>query len=417
MENLKPTALILGGTNPHIALIKRLRTMGYRAILIDYYENPPAKEWADEHIRESTLDKDKVLAIAKDVKAELVISTCLDQANVTASYVAEQLGLPMPYTYQTALNVSNKSRMKSIMLKVGIPTARFTYINKLQEIHGLEINFPVVVKPSDSNGSKGVRKATTSEELGRFVDDAMKISRTNTAIIEDYYTGKEIQIDCVVCEKKPIILTVRERLRINESSSHVLQTYGSLTPANISKKALKRIQVVTQSIVDSFELNNTPLFIQAMVDNDEINVIEFAPRVGGGLSYKLIKSITGLDMIDVSIDSYMGKVLTVSPSICNDIYLTNIVYASQGVFSKVVGLDELIQRGVLEDYSIYKMKGSVIGSNLEGSDRIGAYIIKAKTIDELNCKMKEALSIIDVLDPSDHSMIRKDVYKFVDHRY
>lgn len=122
-------------------------------------------------------------------------------------------------------------------------------------------------------------------------------------------------------------------------------------------------------------------------------------------------------MIDVSIDSYMGKVLTVSPSICNDIYLTNIVYASQGVFSKVVGLDELIQRGVLEDYSIYKMKGSVIGSNLEGSDRIGAYIIKAKTIDELNCKMKEALSIIDVLDPSDHSMIRKDVYKFVDHRY
>ena len=92
----KPIAIVLGGTNPHKALIENLRTRGYYTLLIDYNENPPAKEIADNHIKFSTLDQEGVLSIAKSVNAELVISTCVDQANVTACYVGEKLELPIP---------------------------------------------------------------------------------------------------------------------------------------------------------------------------------------------------------------------------------------------------------------------------------------------------------------------------------
>jgi|SRR5690554_2186935 len=101
-------AIILGGTDDHIALIENLKKRGYYTILIDYNANPPAKVAADLHIQESTLEEDKVLKIATEQKVDLVISACIDQALLTACYVAERLGLPAPFSYETALNVQIK---------------------------------------------------------------------------------------------------------------------------------------------------------------------------------------------------------------------------------------------------------------------------------------------------------------------
>ena len=82
----KQIALVLGGTVPHMELIRQLKERGYYTILIDYLDNPPAADVADEHIKESTLDEEKVLEIAKQRRASLVISGCVDQANISACY-------------------------------------------------------------------------------------------------------------------------------------------------------------------------------------------------------------------------------------------------------------------------------------------------------------------------------------------
>src|SRR5690554_5176276 len=118
-------AIVLGGTVPHIALIERLKMRGYYTVLVDYLSDPPAKEYADEHIQESTLDPRIVLEIARNIETDLVISACIDQANAIACYVAERLNLPHPYSYDTALDVTQKHRMKSIMEQAGIPTSDF----------------------------------------------------------------------------------------------------------------------------------------------------------------------------------------------------------------------------------------------------------------------------------------------------
>ena len=118
-------AIVLGGTRPHITLIQKLKNRGYYVILLDYLSAPVAKEYADEHIQESTLDKDLVLRIAKEQNVDLVISTCIDQANVTAAYVCEKLGLPRPYDSEVALNVTDKLMMKDILIKNNIPTSKY----------------------------------------------------------------------------------------------------------------------------------------------------------------------------------------------------------------------------------------------------------------------------------------------------
>ena len=164
-------AIVLGGTFPHRHLIQKLKDRGYYTILVDYYEAPIAKEVADKHIQASTLDKDEVVRIAKEESAELVISSCVDQANVTACYVGEKLGLPHPYSYQTSLNVTDKVAMKRIMVENDIPTSRHYIINSLQEFQEYSLSYPIIVKPADSNSSKGVRKLEKDERVAvRFYD-------------------------------------------------------------------------------------------------------------------------------------------------------------------------------------------------------------------------------------------------------
>ena len=89
-------AIVLGGTAPHAMLINKLKKRGYYVILVDYLKESPGKKVADKHICESTLDLDKVYDIAKRENVSLVISTCIDQANLTCCYVAEKLNLTKP---------------------------------------------------------------------------------------------------------------------------------------------------------------------------------------------------------------------------------------------------------------------------------------------------------------------------------
>ena len=125
-----PVAVVLGGTAPHCVLIDNLRARGYRTVLVDYYADPPARAHADLHVQESTLDKDAVVRVAREVGADLVIATCVDQANTIACYAAEQLGLPRPYSYATARVIADKTLMKDKLVENGLPTARHVYVDR-----------------------------------------------------------------------------------------------------------------------------------------------------------------------------------------------------------------------------------------------------------------------------------------------
>jgi len=124
-------AVVLGGTSPHAELICRLQKRGYYTILIDYLDNPPAKAVANLHVQESTMDMEMVYQVAKQYNADIVISACVDQANITACYADEKLGLPHPYSYELASKITNKGYMKQVMFEHGIPTSRYIYLGNL----------------------------------------------------------------------------------------------------------------------------------------------------------------------------------------------------------------------------------------------------------------------------------------------
>lgn len=391
-------AIVLGGTVPHIALIEKLKIRGYHVVLIDYLNNPPAKNYANEFIQESTLEQEKVLEIARNICAQLVISTCVDQANATACYVAEQLGLPHPYSYDTALNVTQKHRMKEIMKRSGIPTSDFIVLEDDSNVFRLPINFPVVVKPVDCNSSKGVHRADNLLELNEYIKEAFSLSRERKVVVEEFVSGKEVQIDCCVTGNKMKIVMTREKTKLCGSSDAVLQSTGSLVPAQISEEAIWKLKKAANMIVKCYKLENTPFFIQAIVDGDSVNILEFAPRVGGGLSYRLIEIATGFDVVNAAIDSFEEKQIQLYCYEVDGYYATNLIYVEPSVFGHFHGVNKALEKGLIEEFLCFKSLGTEIGRELVSGNRAGAYILKGSSITEIENNKQLVNDIIHAVD-------------------
>ena len=403
----KKTALVLGGTAPHIELIQQLKAMSYFVVLIDYLENPPAREYANIHVRESTLDVDAVLRVAKEYCADLVISACIDQSNSVCCYVAEKLELPHPYSYETSILVTVKSEMKRIMVANGVPTSWFYEIDNSTEVNWSQIEFPAVVKPVDCNSSKGVKKVVNIEEAREVILEDIKLSRVGKAIIEGYVEGTEIQVDCFATDNSADVILTRQKKQIKRDFGGELNSEGSIIPAPVCIGLSDSLKDIAKRIARAFGLKNTPFFYQAIIDADGVvNVLEFAPRVGGGLSYYILNNIAGFNAIHAVINSYLGIREPVSYKELDHYYSTNLLYMNKGTFDHIKGFDEAKQQGLVVESFVTKERGTTIGSKLRSGNRVGAFICEADSIEELKEKEKQTYALVDIIDTDGKSQMR-----------
>jgi len=410
MSKDKKTAVVLGGTSPHAELIRKLQNRGYYTILVDYLENPPAKKQADLHIQESTLDNEMVYSIAKEYGADIVISACVDQANITACYVNEKLGLTRPYSYELALNITNKGYMKKVMFDNDIPTSKYVYLEKGESLENTDLRYPVIVKPADSCAASGVKKAYTEEEMLRYLKDAQNISRNGRAVVEEFVNGIEVSVYSFVSGGKANIVMISQRMSVIEGEDQVLKCYATLAPAPLSEKAYEKIETACTQIAQAFGLDNTPLHVQVLIDNDDIDIIEFAPRVGGGISYKTIFENTGFDILEATIDSYLQIPVELSYEKPKYYYTVNLIYGIPGVFDRIEGAEELIADGTIESLHYHKTKGMHITDDRASGGRAGAFLVKSESKEELLSRIAKAMEKLEVYDNQGKKIMRKDLY-------
>jgi len=411
MNNDKPIAIVLGGTNPHKALLENLKDRGFYTILVDYNDNPPAKIAADEYIRESTLDSDTVLQIAANRNVKLVISACVDQANVTACYVGEKLGLPIPYSYKTALEISNKASMKELMKSGNIPTSNFISLNENEEINLKNLGFPLVVKPADSNGSKGVRRINCINDLDKSLIDAFNVSRCKKVIIEEFIEGQEVGVDCFLTDKTAHIITMHQKRKPKTSGDSVIFSIGSISPPDISECARNKIKVIANQIANIFNLKNTPLLIQLIVNGDDVKVVEFAPRIGGGLNFIKINLFAQFDIIDAAVNSYLN--VTVNPVFIKPdfFYSENHIYTEPGIFGEIINYKELINNQTVVCFYPNKTSGMSIQSGKASRDRAASFVVKANSIGEIEEKIRKILNTVKILDINGNELSFLENYK------
>lgn len=404
--------LVLAGGYDQIALINELKERKCEVILADYFENPPAKKYADKHFQVSTLDEEAIFNLAKSENVDLITTACTDQALLTVAKVSEKLDLPCYISYEKALNVTNKQFMKKKFVDNKISTARYYLVKSTDELDyiGKNMNFPLVVKPCDCNSSKGVLKVRNNQELNIAVKNALELSRTSTAIVEIFQKGIEISVDVWVDKEGAKVLSASTTNK-NSLSKDTFTIYQSKYPVTISQKAWDEINQIANKIAEGFELKNCPMLIQLIVDEDQAFVIEFSARMGGGTKYQLIQEMSGINIMQKYVNRVLGDVdQIINPEFSKDYIELNYVYARNGIFKKLYHFEEAKKLGLITDYFLYKESGSVIEKATTSSDRIVGFLIKGTSEDDLKKKRKVALEYVDILDDQDKSMMLKDIY-------
>lgn len=386
--------LVLAGGADQIALINELKARGHETILVDYFENPPARPYADKHIAASTLDVERVKEIAINQKVDLITTACTDQALLTVANVSEQLCLPCYLSYQTGLNVTNKSYMKNVLFANNIPTAKFVILDNVDLDAVKDFSLPLVVKPVDCNSSKGVKRIDDIADITKYLEEAIKLSRTKKAIVEEFKTGNEISVDYYVegCEAKLLCATTSLKIKNSKSFTILCSDY----PA-INEEQEELLKVIGNQVAKAFGLKDCPLFIQMIANGTDVNVIEFSARMGGGSKYNLIRVLSGVNIMSKYVDLVLGGKPSVSPSklvnFCKMVYL----YCNPGVFDHIEGLEELKQQGIIDSYFEYKTKGMEISHAETSGDRPAGYLITAETADALQEKLNYVDSHIKVV--------------------
>ena len=372
---------------------------GQYVIACDRYDNAPAMQVADEREVFSMLDGDALEAVVNKHKPDIIVPE-IEAIRTERLFKFEEQGIQVVPSARAVNFTMNRRAIRDLAAKeLGLRTAKYFYAKTFEEFKKAseEIGFPCVVKPVDCNSSKGVHRADTIEEARPFVEEALQLSQTKEAIIEGFCSGDEIQVDCVALDYDAKVVMTRSKVKEVKNSNAVLNSFGSVVPAQVSLKVQSKLKQIAVSIAQGFGLRNTPFFYQAIVTGSDVNVLEFAPRVGGGLSYYMIKNFVGFDAVEAVVDSFLGVTIHERFHAPHQVYRTCLLYSKACTFDHIEGLEELKEKGLIKEYFVTKRKGDVIDGDMRSSNRIGSFIVEAESVEELKRKTITCGEIIKVI--------------------
>lgn len=402
--------MILAGGNDQCALIEELRRYfngDVEIILVDMNKKAKAVSYADKFLNISTMDKAAVLNAAKINKIDYILTACGDQPLSTMAYVSAQLEIPSYLNEKEVRDLTNKRYMKQKMVANGIPTANFIYINKDWDGNLPQFKFPLVVKPVDSNGSKGVKKVLNTKELDNCLQEAFHYSVSGDVIIEEFKTGEELSCDFYVENGivKILSITASKKIKENANSFTIVQSYY---PAPVAYSE-NRVLEIAQKIADAWCLRDTPLLVQMIVNGDEYNVLEFSARMGGGSKYHLINVLSGVNIMKVYVEMIMGKKPHVVPKKQWNNAIMSYVYCWTGEYVSLKGFDELKENGDIFSYFTYRVAPSTIEKSETSSDRVAGFLVVGDSEDEVQRKLSYANRHLAVLDANGNDIMRHDL--------
>jgi len=401
-------ALVLCGGLPQIALIKELKKRGIKTLLADMNEKVGARPYADEFYKISVLDVDAVRTLAKEQKVDFVITVCADQVLQVMAQVSEDLGLPCYIDFKTAEKVSKKSFMKKVFAENEIPTSKFVILDELdeQKIKGLE--FPLIVKPVDAYSSRGVCKVHNTRELSEAFQKAKKISRAGDVIVEEFVEGDEITVDIYVEDGKANVLCLSKLDKIGEDGKFVINR--SHIPAVLSEEKKEQIALAAQKIADAFNLKNSPMLIQLISNDEKISVVEFCARTGGGIKFLMIKKHSGFDVVKAVVDLTLGEKPHYEKADIKTTFTVNeFIYCNSGVFDRLEGFEELLNEGIITEYSQFKAQGAEFSTINGSGDRVAYFSIEAETFEEVAKRHRQANQTIRALSNDGRDLIRHEL--------
>lgn len=302
--------LMLGGSTSQVCAIKKAQSMGHYVIICDYLSDNPGQYAADEFYQVSTTDKEAVLELAQKLHLDAVVCYASDPAAPTAAYVCEKLGFPTN-PYKSVEILTNKDSFRQYLAEHGFCTPVARHFENYADVLASCENFayPVMVKPVDSSGSKGINKVYEKRQLKDAFEDAMKYSRCGRVIIEKFINKKGYQISGDGFAVDGIL---KFRCFGNEFySDNGIKEYvplGECWPSVLDKDVQDRVHAQLQRLITSLGMRTGAYNIEVVIDeNDDIYIMELGARNGGSLIPQITQYATGVDLVEYTIKAALGE--------------------------------------------------------------------------------------------------------------
>ncbi len=391
--------LMLGGSTSQICAIKKAQEMGLYVIICDYLADNPGQYVADEFYQISTTDKEAVLALAKKTGVSAVICYASDPAAPSAAYACEKLGFATN-PYESVMVLSNKDTFRAYLKENGFNTPKAFYYSDFNEYicDGDKFPYPVMVKPVDSSGSKGINKIYSKDELEFAFNDAMKYSRAKRIIVEEFIEKKGYQISG---DGFSVDGVLKFRFFGNEFySNDKIKEYvplGESFPSVLDDNTQQRIHNELQRLITCLGMKTGAYNIEVILDkNDNIYILELGARNGGSLIPQITKYATGVDMVEYTIKAALGEDCSdISMDKHNGYWSNYMVHSTKsGRLKEVVIADELKENFV--EYQTDYKTGDEVTKFENSGHALGTMVFKYKTKEEMFDKTARLTSLVKV---------------------
>ena len=391
--------MLLGGMRYLVPVIEAAHKLGVYVITCDYLPNNIAHKYSDEYCNVSILEKDKVLEKAKELKIDGILSFACDPGVVTAAYVAEKMGLPSSGPYESVEILQNKGKFRKFLTEnnFNVPVAK-QYTDIETALNDTEMfNWPVIVKPTDSAGSKGVTKVEEKDKLKDAINYALKFSHSNEFIIEDFLekVGDSSDCDSFSIDGKLKFVSFSAQ-KFDENCENPYTPAAFTWPASISKIHQEELTNEIQRLLTLLNMKSSIYNIETReCTNGKAYIMECSPRGGGNRLAEMIRYMTGVDMITNIVKSALGMELDVIEQI-KDNWAEIILHSEkEGIFEKL-WISEEISSNIVEN-DLWIETGTHVGGFSGANEAIGTMVLKFDSEIQMNNVLNNQNNYIKVI--------------------
>lgn len=376
------TLLVAGGSHSDIPVIQAARNHGYRVFTSGNNADDLGHRFSDAAYLEDFSDQEAMLSLAKRLNIDAICPSANDFSMISAAYVAEKLRLPGYDSLATTELLHHKDSFRKLATEIGLrhPVALSfgTAEVSLNDIAGL--NFPLIAKPVDLTGGKGISRIDNPAQLAQAVHQAYEYSRAKRIVIEEFFSGtlhscsSIIKNSCVIFEFSDNEFSYLNPYTVNTSTS----------PAEVNPEILVALRQNTEHLASILQLQDGVLHVQFLATKNDYRIIEYTRRPPGDLYAIPVKESTGVDYADLVVRPFLGlPVIAPSPAPQRAFYSRHCLMARhKGIFLDIETDREI--RSNIRDQLLLVSKGQHIENYL--NQRLGIFFLEYGSLAEMREK-------------------------------
>lgn len=387
--------LFVGAGPAQMPAIRRARDLGYEPYAVDADPSAVGFEFAAEFAIGDIRDPEFIKECAVRYRVNAIVAIATDVAVPSVARVCDSLRLPAIPVEGADVSV-NKLLQRERMKAAGLVVPMFEPFQTVEVAltKAEEIGFPVVIKPIDAAGSRGVRLVQDTGAVAQAAEAALAVSRTRVGLVEEYIEGAEVSVEGFVVGGEFHVICLSEKTR---TPPPYLLDMAVHFPDSLMPTERDAIISVARKAVAACGLDNCPVHMELLRSVRGPVVVELAARGAGFRVFtNILPYVTGLDTVNVQLQSALGMPVQIEPKVSPRGAAIIFLSPTPGKLKSVEGLDKARAVQGVQEAEVYIQPGTVMGELKCGADRIGHLIVFAENRQEVERRASQALSLIKI---------------------